>query len=78
MSASRQKKKKQSTESILKPYREEVILNFSLKTVFENLNLVKSYDKINSNVFVFSLRDKYRWGLASFGQYIYYKGKQLC
>ena len=27
----------------------------SLKTVFKNLNLVKSYDKTNPNVFVFSL-----------------------
>ena len=32
----------------------------SLKTVFENLNLVKCYDKTNPNVFVFSLRDRYR------------------
>ena len=27
----------------------------SLKTLFENLNLVKCYDKTNSTVFVFSM-----------------------
>ena len=52
-------------------YGEEVFLIISLKTVFENLNLVKSYDKTNPNVFVFCLWEKYRWGLTSFGQYIY-------
>ena len=61
---------KQSTEFNLKSYREEVILIISLKTVFENLNLVKSYDKTNPNIFVLNLRDKYRRGLTSFGQYI--------
>ena len=42
------------------------------KTVFENLNLVKSYNKTNPNVFIPSLWEKYRWGLTSFGQYILY------
>ena len=60
----------QSTETNLKPYREEVFVVVSPKTVFENLNLVKSYDKTNPIVFVFSLSEKYRWGLTSFGQYI--------
>ena len=45
----------QSTEISLKVYREEVFLVVSLKTEFENLNLVKSYDKTNPSVFVFSL-----------------------
>ena len=47
-----------------------MFLIISLKTVFENLNLVKGYDKANPNSFVFSLQDNYRWGLTSFGQYI--------
>ena len=59
----------QSTEIGLKTYREDVFLIISLKTVFENLNLVKSYNKTNPNVFVPSLWEKYRWGLISFGQY---------
>ena len=54
----------------LKAYRDEVLLIVLLKTVFENLNLVKSYDKKNLNVFVFSLWKKYMWGLVSFSQYI--------
>ena len=62
----------QSTEIGLKTYREEVFLIVSLKTVFENLNLVKSYNKTNPNVFIPSLWEKYRWGLTSFGQYILY------
>ena len=53
---------KQSTEFNLKSYREEVFLIILLKTVFENLNPVKNYDKTKSNAFVFSLRDKYRRG----------------
>ena len=54
-----------------KANREEEFFIVSLKTLFENLNLVKSYYKTNSTVFfVFSLSDKYRWGLISFGQYI--------
>ena len=60
----------QSTETNLKPYREDVFLVVSPKTVFEKLNLVKSYDKTNPIVFVFSLSEKYRRGLTSFGQYI--------
>ena len=62
---------KQSTEIGLKTYREDVFLIISLKTVFENLHLVKSYNKTNLNVFVPCLWEKYRWGLTSFGQYIY-------
>ena len=60
----------QPTETGLKTYREDVFLIISLKTVFENLHLVKSYNKINLNVFVPCLWEKYRWGLTSFGQYI--------
>ena len=41
---------KQSTEIGLKTYREDVFLIISLKTVFENLHLVKSYNKTNLNV----------------------------
>ena len=48
---------------------DSLVLIISLKTVFEILNLVKSYDKTSLNVIVCSLRDKYRWGLTSFGQY---------
>ena len=59
---------KQPTEFNIKSYRNEVFLIISLKTVFENLNLVKSYDKTNPDVLVFSLRDKYWWCLTSFGQ----------
>ena len=43
-----------STEINLKAYREEVILIVLLKTVFENINPVKSYNKTNPNVLVFS------------------------
>ena len=42
----------QSTEISLEVYREEVFLVVSLKTEFENLNLVKRYDKTNPSVFV--------------------------
>ena len=54
-----------------KANREEEFFIVSLKTMFENSNLVKSYDKTNPTVFLFRLSDKYRWGLISFGQYIY-------
>ena len=60
----------QSAEINPKAYREEVILIVSLKTLFENLNLVKGYDKTNPIAFVFSVWEKYRWGLTSFGQNI--------
>ena len=60
----------QSTEINLKAYREEVYLSVSLKTGFENLNLVKSYYKTNPNDFVFSLWGKKQVGLTSFGHYI--------
>ena len=60
----------QSTEINLKAYKEEVYLIVSLKTVFENLNVVKSNDKTNPNIFVSSLWEKYRWGITFFGQYI--------
>ena len=71
---------KQSTEIGLMTYREDVFLIISLKTVFENLRLVKSYNKTNLNVFVPCLREKYRWGLTSFGQYTWmfcYTGMSL-
>ena len=60
----------QSTEIILQTHREEVFLIVSLKSVFENLNHVKSYDHTNPNVLVLSLWEKYRRGLTSFGQCI--------
>ena len=61
----------QSAEMNPKANGDEEFFIGSLKTMFENLNLVKSYDETNPTVFVFSLSDKYRWGLISFGQYIY-------
>ena len=67
-----------STKFNLKSDREEVFLIISLKTVFNNLNIVKSYDKTNQNLFVFSLRDKYGWGLTFFGQYIYMSLLHFC
>ena len=60
----------QSAEMNPKANREEEFFIVSLETMFENLNLVKSYDKTNPTVFVFNLSDKYRWSLISFGQYI--------
>ena len=45
----------QLTEIILQAHRDEGFLIGSLKTVFENLNLVKSYDYTNPNVFALSL-----------------------
>ena len=56
----------QSTEINLQAYREEIFLTVSLKTVFENFNLVKSYDKTYPNVFVFSLWKKIQVGLNFF------------
>ena len=35
------------------------------------INPIESYGKTNMNVFVLSLWEKYRWGLTSFGQFIY-------
>ena len=62
----------------LKAYREEVFLIVSLKTDFENLNLVKSYDKTNPTDWcTFSLLEKYRWGLTFFGQDIKFKGNHI-
>ena len=61
----------QSAEMNPRANREEEFLIVSLKTMFENSNLVESYDETNSTAFVVSLSDKYRWGLISFGQYIY-------
>ena len=58
----------QSAEIIPKAYREEVSLNLLPKSLFESLNLVKSYDNTNLTVFILSLWHKYRWGLTSFGQ----------
>ena len=37
----------QSAEINPKAYREEIFFIVSLKTLFENLNLVKSHDKTN-------------------------------
>ena len=37
----------QSAEINPKTYREEIFFIVSLKTLFENLNLVKSHDKTN-------------------------------
>ena len=45
----------QSAEIDPKAYREEVFFIVSLKTLFENLNLVIRYDKTNPTVFVLSL-----------------------
>ena len=45
----------QSTEINHKAHREEVFFIILLKTVFKNLNLLKSYNKTNPKVFVFSL-----------------------
>ena len=45
----------QSIEINLQANRKEVFLIVSPKTVFENFNLVKSYDKTYPNVCVFSL-----------------------
>ena len=39
------------TEFNRKTHKEKVFFIVSLKTVFENLNLVKSYNKTNPNVF---------------------------
>ena len=62
----------QATEINLKTYREEVFLIVFLKTVLENLNLVKNYNKTDPIVFVRSLWEKYRWDCTSFGQYTIY------
>ena len=59
----------QSAEINPKAYREEVFLVIPLKTVFENLNLVKSYNMINLTVFVFSLWERILVRLNFFGQY---------
>ena len=59
----------QSAEMNPRANRVEEFFIVSLKTLFENLNLVKCCDKTNPTGFVFSLSDKYRWGLISFGQY---------
>ena len=63
----------QSAEIYPQAYREEVCLIVSLNTLFENINLVKRYDKTNLTVFACSLWKKYRWGLTSFGQYSWLK-----
>ena len=56
----------QSTEINLKAYREELFLIVSLKTVFEILNLVKSYDKTKPNAFPIWFMRKIRMGLNFF------------
>ena len=45
----------QAAEIKPKAYREQVFLIVSLKTLIKKLNQVKSYDKTNLTVFVFSL-----------------------
>ena len=35
----------------------------------KNSNLIKNYEKTNPTVFVFSVWEKCRWGLTSFGQF---------
>ena len=47
--------KNQSSEINHKAQKEVVFLIISLKTVFKNVNLVKSYNKPNPHCFVFSL-----------------------
>ena len=56
----------QSTEISLKLDREEVFLIVSLKTVVENLNQLKSYNKTNPTVFILSLWEKIQAGLNFF------------
>ena len=58
--------KTQPAEINPKTYREEVVLTVWLKTLFENLNLVKSYHKTNLTVFVFCLWEKIQVGLKFF------------
>ena len=50
-----------STEINLKAYGEQVLLIVLLKTVFENLNLAKSYYKTNPIVVVFSPWENTGW-----------------
>ena len=55
----------QSAEINPQAYREKVFLIVSLKTWFENLHLVKSYDQTNPTGWFCiygSLWEKYRWG----------------
>ena len=52
-----------SAEINSKAYREEVFLVISLKTLFENLNLLKSHAKTSPTVFVFSLWERIFVGL---------------
>ena len=61
-------------------HREEVLLIVSLKTVFENLNLVNSYDYTILNHLVLSLWVKYIWGLTYFGPYMSWVAtvKKIC
>ena len=47
-------------------YREEVFFIVSLKTLFENCPLVKSYDKTYPTDLVFSLWEKIQVGLSFF------------
>ena len=51
----------QSAEINPQAYREEVFLIVSLKTLFENLHLVKSYDRPKTSLTdsIFSLWEKY-------------------
>ena len=45
----------ESAEIDPKAHREKVFMIVLLKTLFENFNVVKSHDKTNQTVFVFSL-----------------------
>ena len=47
------------------------IATSSLKGLCENLNPVKSYGKTNIIVLYSVYGDKYRWGLTSFGRFMY-------
>ena len=49
-----------SQQKLILRHREEVTLIVLLKTLFENLNLVESYDETHPIAFVFSLWEKYK------------------
>ena len=43
----------------------------TLKMLWKNLYSVKSYDKLNMNIFALSLWENFWWGLIYFDQFIY-------
>ena len=59
----------QSAEINPQAYREEVCLIVSLKTLFENLHLVKVTIRQIRLILYFVYGKKCRWGLTSLGQY---------